>query len=283
MNIPLSLFGNEDERTARHFQFILKTKSDTLPKRNFLGLIVNLDNTLQYRTTSGQGKISKGHYNLLYLPADSCLLPANRAHTLLCFEFSESYLRKLSLYFQDLNDFLLKINHNDPAFLFSQHPTMSASMVDIVNQIKNNNMTGEMREQYFKVKYLDLLMASLTVRIDDGIPPKIGVVKDYILKNIKYSLTVDLLADMAALKRQKLEYYFKKAYGTTVWDFIMNERMRLANAFLENSNMTLAEIANALGYTEARNFSRVYKKKYGRPPGELRKKGDQLHPIIRHS
>ena len=47
--------------------------------------------------------------------------------------------------------------------------------------------------------------------------------------------------------------------------------MEVASKLLLESNMSLLEIANTVGYDNLYYFERVFKKKFGIPPGKFRK------------
>jgi AraC-like DNA-binding protein len=61
------------------------------------------------------------------------------------------------------------------------------------------------------------------------------------------------------------------SYATRV-DYQIDEKMRAAKTILRRSNLTVAEIAERLGYCDQHYFSNQFKKKCGISPSEYRKK-----------
>jgi AraC-like DNA-binding protein len=235
-----SLLESIGEEKARYCEFVVGPEKNTLPKSDFLGLVINMHNTITCRINGGHAeKLPNDHYNLVFLPAGSCSLTTKLEYSLFVFEFSLSYLTKQGAYFKTLIPFLEKVRRNEVSFLFNHHPKISLLMKENIHEIKNLPSTGIMQRRYQQLKYFELLMVSLNIQTEYDISSKIKKAKEYILKNIQYSFTVEFLADMVGLKRQKLQYYFKKAYGTTVWGFVLTERMKLANTYLQDSDMTL--------------------------------------------
>jgi len=69
----------------------------------------------------------------------------------------------------------------------------------------------------------------------------------------------------------KLKYGFKELYGTTVHNFLMQERLRKAQMMVQYSDLSFKSIADMTGYKSLAHFSRSFKKQYGFSPSELRK------------
>ena len=69
----------------------------------------------------------------------------------------------------------------------------------------------------------------------------------------------------------KLKYGFKELYGTTVFRFILQERLRKAKMLIEHTDSPMKTIAYKTGFKSIPHFSRVFKKNYGQTPSSLRK------------
>ena len=69
----------------------------------------------------------------------------------------------------------------------------------------------------------------------------------------------------------KLKYGFKELYGTTVYRFLLQERLRKAKMLIEHADFTIKTIAYRTGFKSIPHFSRAFKKRYGFAPSELRK------------
>ncbi|MCH6259087.1 helix-turn-helix transcriptional regulator [Puniceicoccaceae bacterium K14] len=63
---------------------------------------------------------------------------------------------------------------------------------------------------------------------------------------------------------------FKRFSSTTPYQFLISQRLRLAIHLLEHSNESLVEIAEKCGLKDQFNFSRVFKKRIGKSPGQYR-------------
>lgn len=85
-------------------------------------------------------------------------------------------------------------------------------------------------------------------------------------------LSVDRLARFLGLSRSGLHRKLIQLTGRSASSLIHEHRMRRAKDSLENSSLTIAEISYQLGYSSPSYFCKVFKKHFGKSPGELRRK-----------
>ena len=65
---------------------------------------------------------------------------------------------------------------------------------------------------------------------------------------------------------------FKKVFGVSPKQYILNIRMNNAQHLLESTDYTVAEIAAIVGYDNSLYFSRIYHKQKGQAPSDYRKR-----------
>ena len=75
---------------------------------------------------------------------------------------------------------------------------------------------------------------------------------------------------MALMNRHKLNEGFQKYYDKKARAYILEQRMQKARKLLLESDLSLAEIAETIGYEHANNFSTAYQKFYGHAPSKER-------------
>ena len=63
---------------------------------------------------------------------------------------------------------------------------------------------------------------------------------------------------------------FKQVYGTTVYEYLKALRMNRALLMLNNSDLSISAVAEAVGYTNAGHFAGLFKKLYGLTPKAYR-------------
>lgn len=77
------------------------------------------------------------------------------------------------------------------------------------------------------------------------------------------------IADMIGIDRSYLSRLFRKKYGMSVQDFLVDVRLAKAAEFLrKGTNVSIS--AKLVGYEDVFNFSKMFKKKYGVSPKEFK-------------
>ncbi len=130
-------------------------------------------------------------------------------------------------------------------------------------------------DEFFTLSVSALLTSLLIIMsrytIKDNIDPLSMNSIAFINAHLNADLKIDTLAKMEGLSESHYRVVFKKTTGQSPNNYITNKRMEVASKFLLDTNMPLLEIANAVGYDNLYYFERVFKKKFGIPPGKFRK------------
>lgn len=87
------------------------------------------------------------------------------------------------------------------------------------------------------------------------------------------NLGLSLLADRYGMSNASLSKLFKAEFGIGVLDYINQARVFQAKRLLQNSDLNVAQIAQAVGYTSDITFIRVFKRYEGTTPGRYREAG----------
>ena len=104
--------------------------------------------------------------------------------------------------------------------------------------------------------------------------PAIQNACEILRKNPCQRLTISALALEVGLNYKKLNEGFKAVYQETIHQFRRDLRLREGKQLLDDTDMTVAEIAYKLGFDSRDGFSRSFRKKYHRSPMEWRKEQD---------
>lgn len=81
------------------------------------------------------------------------------------------------------------------------------------------------------------------------------------------------LADMARLvgtHAKKLTAIFRRYLGMTVYAYIRAERLRKSQELLANSNASIQDIADLIGFRSAANFATAFRERTGQTPSAFR-------------
>lgn len=94
---------------------------------------------------------------------------------------------------------------------------------------------------------------------------------DMIINNLEKDLPgLHELALQMGTNEYKLKYGFKQMYGTTIFRFLTQERLRKAKTLIQHSTLTIKQVSQMTGFKSKTHFSRAFKDKYGLTPTAMR-------------
>lgn len=83
--------------------------------------------------------------------------------------------------------------------------------------------------------------------------------------------SVSSLAVSLGIHRSQLARSFKAQTGLTISDFLRNVRIEKAIELLENTNLSMVEIALSCGFSDQSHFSRTFRRTTSKSPSEWRR------------
>jgi two-component system response regulator YesN len=92
----------------------------------------------------------------------------------------------------------------------------------------------------------------------------------YIEANCTEPLTLSQVAEQVELNSSYLSSIFKKEVGQGFSDYLARCRINEAKRLLKESNLTIAQICTAVGYTDNKHFSKIFTKTVGLKPSSYR-------------
>ena len=101
--------------------------------------------------------------------------------------------------------------------------------------------------------------------------PVIETVKSLIEKQLAQNLSVSMLAEQMKISVYYLSHLFKTVTGTTIIDYRNELRLTKAKMMLLNTDRSVGEIAQDLGFCSAAYFTEVFSRSEKIPPAEYRK------------
>jgi AraC-like DNA-binding protein len=99
---------------------------------------------------------------------------------------------------------------------------------------------------------------------------RIGRVLDHLHAHYRQRITIEELAEVAALSTSGFHRLFRRHTKLTVSDYIAELRIGQACALLVNSALPVAHIAGEVGYNNLANFNRQFRALKGRTPRQFR-------------
>lgn len=96
-------------------------------------------------------------------------------------------------------------------------------------------------------------------------------VHDLLTENLDRRFTIEELSRRFLINPSSLKEMFKGVYGKSLAAHIKEHRMELAARLLSETELSIAEIAERVGYESQSKFSAEFRKIYGRLPSEHRR------------
>lgn len=91
------------------------------------------------------------------------------------------------------------------------------------------------------------------------------------------SLDLDTVARSLATSRRQLQRAFAEIGGTTFRAYALAVRMRRARALLRDTDLSVREIAERVGYRKPPQFCKTFRRQHGQSPSRFR--GDSRHDV----
>ena len=93
---------------------------------------------------------------------------------------------------------------------------------------------------------------------------------EYVDADLTATITLDRMADVAALSPFHFARAFKATTGLAPHRFVTARRLEAAKAALLTSNASVVRVAHQVGFSNVSHFRRVFRRELGVTPGQLR-------------
>jgi transcriptional regulator GlxA family with amidase domain len=104
-----------------------------------------------------------------------------------------------------------------------------------------------------------------------GLPPRAKHrVLEYIVTHLSERITNDALAQVAGLSVCHFARMFKQTEGISPHRYVLQCRVKWAQELLADTNMSLAEIATAAGFSDQSHYTRWFREIIGVTPSSYR-------------
>lgn len=153
----------------------------------------------------------------------------------------------------------------------------SPEIVRALHQIYQCPYHGLTRQVYLESKALELFslqfnscdlssVSSQKLSIKKEDLDRVEYAKDILIQSYLNPPSLKELSQKVGLNDRTLKLGFKQLFGTTVFGYLYNYRMEQAQELLRNSNLTIAQIAHRVGYSNPEAFSTAFRRKFAQSP-----------------
>jgi AraC-like DNA-binding protein len=175
-------------------------------------------------------------------------------------------------------DFLYATLQRDISLVRIDTHTIDAISLYIIGKIKEIEKQSSMNSlacEYHILEFLLHRFKLLEIKSEEMSDDELCIsksAKEILLKSFVNPPSIAVLAHLCATNETKLKQAFKKRYKMTIYNYIQNLRLQHANLLFQQEELTIGEVAKAVGYKHQGHFSKLFFDHYGVYPKELLKK-----------
>ncbi len=138
-------------------------------------------------------------------------------------------------------------------------------------EIIDDNMPDNEKQAALQGVLLEIMVLLKGSLSNANYSEEAAILKEYIEGNIKSIVSTEKLAQIIFRSKDYCLKLFNKEFGMTPYAYQIENKMKTAKNLLANTTMTVGEISEALGYSDAHYFSNLFFKKCGIRPIVFRK------------
>lgn len=106
---------------------------------------------------------------------------------------------------------------------------------------------------------------------DDAIDPQFAEILAYINLHASEKIRLEDVAEQLGYSKNHICHLFQKNLSTTYVQYLTQRRVENACQLLRNTNLSLTQIAERCGFSDAAYFTKVFKRETNRTPADYRK------------
>lgn len=166
-------------------------------------------------------------------------------------------------------------NSNSIAFKPEEPSEFIAILENLMMIAKKNSTHSELLASQFLNTLITRVLTDNTYQQTndaDTITDKIKQIKVFLDENFQKKIPLDMIADEFFISKYHMSREFKKAYGITIANYIIANRITHAKELLRFTDMHIEEIGRFCGIEDNSYFNKVFRKFEGMTASEYRKK-----------
>lgn len=259
-------------------------------KNNFFELVL---------VKSGEGTQCINYNEYMYSKGSIFLLPPLKCHSFTIEKPTKFvFLKFTDSFFKDSNPIAIDKNEwfKEAAYILSNYNQLPGDIIkNDIDSTHLDSLLGMILQEshnYGKdsinliINLMTCVLEILIRNINKGrffeLPKhsddRITNMLNYINKNIDKSelLKVENLADVFMMSPTYVSEFFKKQVNMPLREYIIKAKLKLVEIRLLNSNFTLTQIAENLGFTDVSHLSKTFKRYEGLSIREFKKNGEYM-------
>ncbi|MEO9514094.1 MAG: AraC family transcriptional regulator [Flavobacteriaceae bacterium] len=191
-------------------------------------------------------------------------------------DFFSSYLPEDSFF----DSFKNALHNGDTCYLHPDNYPITAQMKSAIQEIIHCRRKGLYKKMFLESKVMELLLLQLE-QINEhkststkSLPSKLEIEKmkyaqEIIQENLLTPLSLYQLSKLLNTNECSLKKSFKAVYGTTVFGYIQELKMKEAKTLICDQKLPVYQVADKIGYKNPQHFTAAFKKYFGYVPSKL--------------
>jgi AraC-like DNA-binding protein len=166
---------------------------------------------------------------------------------------------------------------------YTKFVKLSSQAISLGEAIFDNPYSGKSRQFYREAKVIELIayqideltrpeqeVDSTGVKLTAKEETLIEYCQQLLLSSLENPPSLIELAKEIGMSDYRLKNGFRQKFGITPNRFVVEHRMTKAKELIKKGNMTVSEVAMAVGFTSLGSFSNSFYEKFGIRPSELK-------------
>lgn len=293
LDFPTSDLGIYKLKTEKKGQFYL-TNSKSYFHKNILMKGYSIENIAIYFIKTGRGADFTHKKNYFYKANSHNVLFMNEGLMMkgihakeieqdaTSLHFSRDYFKILTERYPELFGMpFLRYEKGESFYLNDKYSMVTSEIYQVLWQLENSHLMGSSNAVYADAKALELLSMCFVANNrnykrykcckTEADYDKIHEAAFILTSDIHQPPTIRNLSLKVGINEKKLKYGFKEVFGLTIYGYLFEHKMNLANKLLQDTDKSIFEIAELCGYKYTSHFCTAFKRRYGISANEKRK------------
>ena len=240
--------------------------------------------------SAGAEKLALSSWNIISIPKDSCSqerVKHGAQTSFLTAICSREYVSRMSgISEKDLPHPLHTLYDENTCESYVSAFELTQQIGLATQQAIHTDLESGLRIAFIVAKTNELICLSLNnllsqksacpssfVKLTGSDNQKIRKAKAYLDKSLQSHLSVEELAAVVGINRNKLFYGFKFLTGRTVSQYLQEAKLKHGYELIVNTKMEIGKIASQVGFRHQCNFSTAFRRFFGVSPTSLRSGG----------
>ena len=175
------------------------------------------------------------------------------------------------------------LGRTEPFVMLPPETGASTTQRILIQQIVQCPYTGALKKTFLEARVTDLLLEP-QVELGRRMPRLSGPerdlfyrIRDFLDQHYAAPPSLLKLAHLFGTNDYKLKKGFRQLFGTTVFGYIAEQRLRAAEQLLTLTERPIQEVAESVGFTNPAHFTTAFRRKFGLTPSQIRREPRTTH------